>query len=154
MTRTPPHSPYSTTKVSCEVLFTSLPPSSFSLLGEKGEKKYFLCCKEKTVRVCCKKVADFFLRKNVADFWLRCEQHHRYNGFKTQQRQEEGRRQNADQEGGDVDMTQSNTGRGTSRGREVSGGEGPRTVETWYVSRHYDPRTEVWRGGTPKVPKL
>ena len=26
--------------------------------------------------------------------------------------------------------------------------------ETWYVSRHYDPRTEVWRGGTPKVLKL
>ena len=30
----------------------------------------------------------------------------------------------------------------------------PRTAETWFVSRHYDPRTEVWRGGTPKVPKL
>ncbi len=28
------------------------------------------------------------------------------------------------------------------------------TVKTWYVSRHYDPRTEVWRGGTPKVLKL
>ncbi len=26
--------------------------------------------------------------------------------------------------------------------------------ETWFVSRHYDPRTEVWRGDTPKVPKL
>jgi hypothetical protein len=29
-----------------------------------------------------------------------------------------------------------------------------RTGETWYVSRHYDPRTEVWRGGTPEVLKL
>ena len=37
--------------------------------------------------------------------------------------------------------------------REVRG-EGPRTTETWYVSRHYDPRTEVWRGGTPEVSKL
>ena len=45
LTKTPPHSPYSTTKVSREVLFTSLLPHSFSLLGEKGEKKGFLCCK-------------------------------------------------------------------------------------------------------------
>jgi hypothetical protein len=29
-----------------------------------------------------------------------------------------------------------------------------RTVETWFVSRHYEPRTEVRRGGTPKVRKL
>ncbi len=36
--------------------------------------------------------------------------------------------------------------------REREGG--PRTEETWYVSRHYEPRTEVWRGGTPKVRKL
>ena len=33
-------------------------------------------------------------------------------------------------------------------------GEGPRTAETWYVSRHYELRTEVWRGCTPKVSKL
>ena len=26
--------------------------------------------------------------------------------------------------------------------------------ETWFVSGHYEPRTEVWRGGTPKVRKL
>jgi hypothetical protein len=26
--------------------------------------------------------------------------------------------------------------------------------ETWFVSRHYDPRTEVRRGGTPEVLKL
>ena len=26
--------------------------------------------------------------------------------------------------------------------------------ETWYVSRDYDPRTEVRRGGTPEVLKL
>ena len=45
LTKMPPHSPYSTTKVSREVLFTSLLPHSFSLLGEKGEKKGFLCCK-------------------------------------------------------------------------------------------------------------
>jgi hypothetical protein len=45
LTKTPPHSPYSTTKVSREVLFSSLLPHSFSLLGEKGEKKGFLCCK-------------------------------------------------------------------------------------------------------------
>ena len=38
--------------------------------------------------------------------------------------------------------------------RERDRGEGPRTAETWYVSRHDDPRTEVWRGCTPKVPKL
>ena len=30
----------------------------------------------------------------------------------------------------------------------------PRTAETWFVSRHYDLRTEVWRGCTPEVPKL
>ncbi len=36
--------------------------------------------------------------------------------------------------------------------REREGG--PRTTETWYVSRHYELRTEVWRGGTPKVRKL
>ena len=36
--------------------------------------------------------------------------------------------------------------------REREGG--PRTAETWYVSRHYEPRTEVWRGGTPKVRKV
>jgi hypothetical protein len=36
--------------------------------------------------------------------------------------------------------------------REREGG--PRTAETWYVSRHFEPRTEVRRGGTPKVRKL
>ncbi len=36
--------------------------------------------------------------------------------------------------------------------REREGG--PRTAETWFVSRHYEPRTEVRRGGTPKVRKL
>ena len=29
-------------------------------------------------------------------------------------------------------------------------GEGPRTAETWYVSRHDDPRTEVLGGAHPK----
>ena len=40
------------------------------------------------------------------------------------------------------------------RDRGEGQGEVPRTVETWYVSRHDDPRTEVWRGCTPKVSKL
>ena len=32
------------------------------------------------------------------------------------------------------------TGGGKGRGEK---GEGPRTAETWFVSRHYEPRTEV-----------
>ena len=32
--------------------------------------------------------------------------------------------------------------------------EKKRTVETWFVSRHYGPRTEVRRGDTPEVLKL
>ena len=31
---------------------------------------------------------------------------------------------------------------------------GPRTAETWFVSRHDDLRTKVRRGCTPEVPKL
>jgi hypothetical protein len=41
------------------------------------------------------------------------------------------------------------TERGTGGGSENRG-----SAETWFVSRHYDPRTGVWRGCTPKVPKL
>ncbi len=46
------------------------------------------------------------------------------------------------------------TGKRSDTTRRRTEGEGPRTGETWYVSRHYEPRTEVWRGGTPKVRKL
>ena len=46
------------------------------------------------------------------------------------------------------------TGKRSDTTRRRTEGEGPRTAETWYVSRHYEPRTEVWRGGTPKVRKL
>ena len=44
--------------------------------------------------------------------------------------------------------------RRSTREQREGKGEGPRTAETWYVSRHYDLRTEVWRGSTPKVLKL
>ena len=44
--------------------------------------------------------------------------------------------------------------RRSTREQREGQGEGPRTVETWYVSRDYDLRTEVWRGCTPKVPKF
>ena len=42
---------------------------------------------------------------------------------------------------------------GKGRGERRKGEKG-RTVETWYVSRHYDLRTEVRRGCTPNVSKL
>jgi hypothetical protein len=32
--------------------------------------------------------------------------------------------------------------------------KGSKKREMWYVSRHDDLRTEVWRGCTPEVPKL
>ncbi len=40
------------------------------------------------------------------------------------------------------------------RGSVQSGQKEKEKREMWYVSRHYEPRTEVWRGGTPKVRKL
>ena len=43
-----------------------IPSSMFILSSWKG-KKFFLCCKEKTVGVCCKKSSGL-LRKNESDF--------------------------------------------------------------------------------------
>ena len=44
--------------------------------------------------------------------------------------------------------------RSTREQRKGGQGGGSEKREMWYVSRHDDLRTEVWRGCTPKVLKL
>ena len=75
--------------------------------------------------------------------WLRCEKHHCVN-----------RVRNPDTEQRKTGKRSDTPRRRSTREQREGQGEGPRTAETWYVSRHDDPRTEVRRGCTPKVPKL
>ena len=79
-----------------------------------------------------------FLYKNA--WWLRCSNTTVSTWFETQTQKHE-RPVRGQLQKGEVHENR----------RE---GGGPRTAETWFVSSHDDLRTEVWRGCTPKVPKL
>ena len=87
-------------------------------------------------------VESYYYPQPKSAAWLRCYQHYCVYQVRNPdtERRETGKR--------------SNTTREQREGQGRGSGGGSENRRDLYVSRHDDPRTEVWRGCTPKVPKL